>query len=445
MGNITHRVVVSEDKGGLDPRRAALDVLERIYRRHSLMDQAFEQSEYFQDLMPADKAFSRRLICVVLQRQGQLDALAQKALDRDLSELKPQTILNVLRLGIAQMCFMETPDHASVNTTVELADKCGLGRQKGLINAVMRRLGREGEKYVAEQDERRMNIPDWMWDSWVDAYGEEVSLKIGGSILNEMPLDITVKSDVDEWAKKFGADVLPTGTVRVMSSGSLYEMPGFNDGEWWVQGASAALPAMVLGNVQGKTVVDLCAAPGGKTAQVANAGAKVIALDKSPRRLKRLDENMERLGLSQNVETVAADGAVWQPSEKVDVVLLDAPCTATGTTRHQPDVLRLKKPEDVTRLCDTQERLLNNAVQMLKPGGILVYCTCSLQKEECDDQVTNVLNHYPNVLKRSAIDPKEIGGWDMMIDDLGQIRSHSFHLEDQGGIDGFFVARLIRN
>ncbi len=235
--------------------------------------------------------------------------------------------------------------------------------------------------------------------------------------------------------------MLPTGSLRRQAGGPIANLPGYDEAAWWVQDAAAALPAKLLGDVSGEVVLDLCAAPGGKTAQLASAGAHVIALDRSPRRIERLNANLNRLRL--DAETLVADAIQWRPQHAVKHVLLDAPCTATGAIRRHPDVPHLKTPEDVSRLASVQERLLNAAIEMLAPGGVLVYCTCSLEAQEGKLQIERLLARGAPV-KRIPVEADEIGGLKQCISAEGDLRTLPCHLTEIDGIDGFFAARLVR-
>lgn len=414
-------------------RAVALSVLNDIFFRGKSMDEGFDRARDFSRLEPRDRAFARLLVTTVLKRARQMDEALAKLLKDPLSELRPPQLINLFRLGIAQFAFLDTPAHAVVDTCVELA-----GKQKSLVNAVMRRLTREGFAHIATRDAGRVNTPDWLWQKWMEDYGVEQALGIAAANLSEAPVDFTVKGDAAGWAQKLDAVLLPSGSLRKPSGGFIPDLTGYNDGEWWVQGAAAALPAKVMGDVRGKTVVDLCAAPGGKTAQLAAAGAEVIAVDRSAPRMKRLTENMARLKLA--VATVVADGAQWQPPQKVDAVLLDAPCTATGTIRHQPDVLHAKEIADHDKHVALQRKLMLNAVKMLKDGGTLVYCTCSLQKDEGERQ-TDWLLAQGLGLRLVPIEWPEIAG---MLTPRGEIRTLPTHWEAQGGMDGFYVAKVVK-
>ncbi|MBI3440379.1 MAG: RsmB/NOP family class I SAM-dependent RNA methyltransferase [Proteobacteria bacterium] len=427
---------------GISARRVALTLLDDIFFRRRNLDEALAGSHAFETLRPRDRAFVRLLVATVLRHARQMDAVLQHFLHEPLSALKPPSLVNIFRLGIAQLVFLKTAPHAAVNTTVALAEATGITHQKPLVNAIMRRLTREGFPAMTERDAGKFNTPEWLWTQWMQDYGIETALQMAATHFSEAPLDITVKDHAEQWAERLGAALLPTGSLRKSNGGFIPDMPGFAEGQWWIQNAAAALPAKLFGILEGKTIVDLCAAPGGKTAQLATAGAHVIAVDRSAERLKRLRENMDRLHLA--VETVVADGAAWLPKAPVDAVLLDAPCTATGTIRHQPDILHLKTLNDQEKLVMLQRRLLVNAVKMLKPGGILIYCTCSLQKAEGEGQIDWLLSQNLPV-QRSPVMPAEISGIADMITGHGDIRSLPLHWAAFNGIDGFFIARLIRH
>jgi 16S rRNA (cytosine967-C5)-methyltransferase len=348
---------------------------------------------------------------------------------------------DMLRLGIAQLLFLRTPPHAAVATTVDLAEVRGFLSHKGLVNAVLRRLSQEGPELVAQQDAARLNTPDWLWRGWSQAYGEDGARGVALAHLKEAPLDITVRSDPEHWRELLDATLLPTGTLRRSAGGAIMSLPGYAEGAWWVQDAAAAIPAKLFGDIAGRHVVDLCAAPGGKTAQLAASGARVTAIDRSPRRLDRLNSNLARLSLA--VESLVADAATWRPPEPVRHVLLDAPCTATGAIRRHPDVPHLKTPDDVARLAAVQERLVGAAAEMLAPGGILVYCTCSLEPQEGPQQIAKLLARGAPI-RRKPIDAAEIGGLSECLTSDGDLRTLPSHLAEVDGIDGFFAARLIR-
>jgi 16S rRNA (cytosine967-C5)-methyltransferase len=373
-----------------------------------------------------------------LRRAPELDAIIAPLLNKKLRG-QAAPVQQLLRLGAAQFVFLGTPAHAVVATTVAAAQHTGQRAYKGLVNAVLRRLTREGA--TPATDPGRLNTPDWLWQSWVEAHGEEQAAAIADVHLREAPLDISVKSDAAGWAEKLDATMLPTGTLRRNSGGDIRALPGFSVGAWWIQDAAAALPARLLGPVTGQKIADLCAAPGGKTAQLAAAGADVYAVDSSATRLKQLDENMQRLKL--DVKLIAADATTWRPDTALDAVLVDAPCTGTGTIRRHPDIARLKRASDGTRLGALQDQLLDHAATLLRPGGLLVYATCSLQPEEGAARIERLLADGAP-LERVPIESDEVPGLEMAITDAGELRTLPSHWPERGGLDGFYIARLRR-
>ena len=430
-----------QSSDGIAARQVAFGLLNDIFFRRRSFDEAMAASNRFEKLSSRDRAFVRLLVATVLKHARQMDGVLQHLLREPFSAMKPASLINIFRLGMAQFVFLKTPMHAAVNTTVELAEAEGIAHQKPLVNAVMRRLTREGFPEMTDRDAGKFNTPEWLWTQWMKDYGVETALDIAAANLGEAALDISVKSNPEKWAEMLEAEILPTGSLRKTSGGFIPDMPGFAEGEWWIQNAAAALPAKLFGDLAGKAVIDLCAAPGGKTAQLCAMGAKVIAVDRSAERVKRLKENMTRLHF--DIETVIADGSTWKPIAPVDAVLLDAPCTATGTIRHQPDILHLKEPKDQEKLVALQRRLIANAANMLKPGGILIYCTCSIQKAEGEAQVDWVLEQgLP--LKLLPVTTEEISGIAEMITTRSEIRCLPSQWKDLGGIDGFFVVRFVR-
>ena len=421
-------------------RGVAVDLVGAVLRRKRPLDDVIDESAEIGHLAPRDRAFARLLVATVLRRLGQIDALIAHCLNTPLPP-RAAMVHDMLRLGIAQLLFLRTPPHAAVATTVDLAGARGFPTYKGLVNAVLRRLSLEGPGLVAQQDAPRLNTPNWLWEAWRRAYGETTARGIATAHLKEAPLDITVRNDRDKWAQALEAQILPTGTLRRNSGGAIMSLPGYQEGAWWVQDAAAAIPATLLGKIAGKRVYDLCAAPGGKTAQLAAAGANVVAIDRSPRRLQRLKSNLARLHLE--AECVAADAATWQPPELAPLVLLDAPCTATGAIRRHPDVPHLKTMDDVIRLAAVQERLLDAAVAMLVPGGTLVYCTCSLEPEEGPQQIERLLARGAKV-RRRPVAAEEVGGLTECLTADGDLRTFPCHLAELDGLDGFFAARLVR-
>jgi 16S rRNA (cytosine967-C5)-methyltransferase len=397
------------------------------------------------EIEPRDRAFARLLAATVLRRQGELEQVLDAFLEKPLPKAA-QRIWVVLLAGAAQLLLVKTSPHAAVDLAVEAARREPHGaRFAGLVNAVLRRVAREGEAVLTGADSVRLNVPAWLWQRWEQTYGADAARRIAEASLREPPLDLSLKpgEDAAVWAERLGGVVLPTGSVRLAAHhGRVEEMPGYAEGAWWVQSAAAALVARVAGDVAGRTVADLCAAPGGKTAGLAAAGAQVTAVDDSSGRLELLRQNLARLKLS--AEVVAADAARWAPGRTFDVVVLDAPCTGTGIVSRHPDILRLKRAGDIARMAEVQAAMLGNAATLVRPGGTLVYATCSLEPEEGRSQVDALLAGDP-AFGRDPIVAGEIGGDPSWIVD-GDVRTLPFHLETDGmgGMDGFYIARLRR-
>jgi 16S rRNA (cytosine967-C5)-methyltransferase len=421
-------------------RLVALELIGAVLRRRRPLDDAIEDNAAMAQLPPRDRAFARLLVATLLRRLGQIDALIAHCLATPLAA-RASVVHDILRLGTVQLLFLRTPPHAAVATSVDMAHSTGFLSHKGLVNAVLRRLAIEGPDLVGQQDAARLNTPEWLWRSWSRAYGDDTARDIATAHLKEAPLDLTLRCDDACWRDRLQATQLPTGTLRRAAGGSVTALPGYAEGAWWVQDAAAALPVRLFGCLAGREVVDLCAAPGGKTAQLANAGARVTAIDRSTRRLDRLVANLKRLALP--VAAVAADALTWRPARPAEAVLLDAPCTATGAIRRHPDVPHLKHPDDVARLSAVQENLLHAAIDMLRPGGTLVYCTCSLEPEEGPKRVEALLRQGAPVA-RLPLAADEIGAPPGWITADGDLRTLPCHLPEYDGVDGFFGARLLR-
>jgi 16S rRNA (cytosine967-C5)-methyltransferase len=424
----------------LASRYAALEVLMACLDKGQPLDDALASHKGFAALDQRDRAFVRLMLATTLRRLGEIDELLAALVERPLHG--PNAAAHqVLRLGATQLLFLGTPAHAAVDTSVRLVEDARLPHLKGLANAVLRRVAREGAALLGDRDPARLNTPVWLWESWCGTYGEQNARAIASAHLIEAPLDLSARADAQLWAERLDAEVLPTGTLRRPAGGAITELPGFTEGAWWVQDAAAALPVRLLGDVSGKRVADLCAAPGGKTMQLCAAGARVTAVDISSRRMTRLGDNLARANLS--AELVTADASKWTPTAKFDSILLDAPCSGTGTLRRHPDIAWLKDGEDVRRLTLTQDRLLLHAVDLLKPGGTLVYAVCSLQEEEGPVRVESLLARDPE-LERLPVQPAEVPGLDEAITPAGDVRTLPSMWSDRGGLDGFYVARLKR-
>jgi 16S rRNA (cytosine967-C5)-methyltransferase len=432
---------------GLAARRIAADIIDNVLlRRRALDDQLDGAGAHpaVKTLSDRDRALMRRLAATVLRRLGTLRFILSKLLDRGVPSDSQRTETALL-LGAAQILWMEVPDHAAVDLSVRLAQADRrAAKYVGLVNAVLRRCAREGQALSEEAAQHVVDVAPWLFNRWSAHYGETAARAIAAAVCHEPALDVTVKSNADGWATRLHGEVLPTGSIRTLLHGAITLLPGFDEGKWWVQDAAAALPAKLFGDLQGKRVADLCAAPGGKTAQLAHAGAHVTAVDRSPARIRRLQENLARLELA--AEVVVADAAEWQ-HEPFDAVLLDAPCTATGTIRRHPDIGWLKQESDIAALTGLQQRLLQKAVALLKPGGTLVYCTCSLEPEEGEHAVEHLLSTESG-LRRVPIEASEVANLAEMISPAGDLRTLPHHLARPdprlSGLDGFYAARLIK-
>ena len=376
---------------GLAARRAACDALLAVGATRPL-DDALDPAltPGMAALEPRDRALARTLARTALRRRGQIAGVLKRCLAKGLPKgAVGRKLEAILHVGAAQLLFLDAADHAAVDLSVRLALEDDEARHfRPLVNGVLRRIGREGEALLAGLPETA-NIPLWLRSRWTTAWGREAVEAMASQLMIEPPLDLTPRAEAPAWAERLHAHLLPTGTLRRMQDGALSALEGFEEGGWWVQDAAAAVPATLLGDVAGRRVADLCAAPGGKAAQLAAAGAHVTAIDRSDARLGRLRENMARLGL--DVDVAVADAATWTPPEPLDAVLLDAPCSATGTIRRHPDVPYLKREADIASLAALQDRLLAHALTLLRPGGTLVYCTCSLEPEEGEARIAALL------------------------------------------------------
>jgi 16S rRNA (cytosine967-C5)-methyltransferase len=444
----TARSAGRDDGPGLAARRVAADIVDAVLRQHRPLDDQFDgagANAGLAGLPDRDRALARALVATALRRLGTLRHLIGLFLD---SGLPPQArrVEIALLIGAAQILFLDVPDHAAVDLSVRLAraDRDAV-HFAGLVNAVLRRVAREGAERLAALDTIALDTPEWLLTRWSKAYGATTARAIAAANGKEPALDLTVKSDPERLAARLGGRVLPTGTVRTIAHGTITALPGFAEGAWWVQDAAAALPARLLGAVAGLRVADLCAAPGGKTAQLINAGARVTAVDRAPARLNRLRENLTRLSFA--AELVCADVEEWQ-AEPFDAVLLDAPCSSTGTIRRHPDIPWLKHASDITKLAAFQSRLIDHAAALTKPGGTLVYCTCSLEPEEGEDIVAGLLAREPG-LRRAPITAGEVFGCSEFLTKDGDLRTLPCHFPDPdsrfAGLDGFYAARLVRH
>jgi 16S rRNA (cytosine967-C5)-methyltransferase len=433
---------------GLAARRIAADILDGVLHKRRTLDDQLEGAAAhpgLKALSDRDRALMRRLVATILRRLGTLGHVLSRLLDRGIPTDAPRA-QSALLIGAAQILWMDVPDHAAVDLSVRLVQSDRrAAKYAGLVNAVLRRCAREGQPLIDEVQAQTLDIPPWLMARWTAHYGETTARAIALALSHEPSLDLTVKSDAAQWATRLHGETLPTGTVRTLLHGPVTMLPGFAEGQWWVQDAAAALPARLFGDIAGKTIADLCAAPGGKTAQLVQAGARVTAIDRSPGRVARLRDNLARLSL--DAQTVVADAAEWQ-GEGFDGVLVDAPCASTGTIRRHPDVAWLKQEADIGALAALQKRLLQKAAALLRPGGILVYCTCSLEPEEGEQAIAELLANEAG-MRRAPVDAAEVAGLTEIVTPDGDLRTLPCHLPHDdprlGGLDGFYAARLAKS
>jgi 16S rRNA (cytosine967-C5)-methyltransferase len=426
------------------PRRAAVQLLSSIVDEGRSLDARLESEDSpFASLEPQDRSFARAIVSMALRRRGQISAALDGLMQRKLPA-RSGSLQTILKVTAAQILFLEVPDHAAVATALELADGDPKARHfKPLANGVLRNLARQRDAILAGQDAARLNTPDWLWQRWSDAFGDDAAKAMAETHLSEPPLDITVKTDAPAWAERLGGVALPTGTVRLKARGRIEALAGYDEGSWWVQDFAAALPARFLGDVRGRRVLDLCAAPGGKTAQLASAGAIVTAVDVSDTRMRRLKANLGRLHLE--ADCVVADATTFQSDVAYDAVLVDAPCSATGTIRRHPDIPWVKTEADLRALVAAQHKLIANAISLARPGAPIVFATCSLQPEEGKEQANWALAGHPISLS-PIMAGEAIGVEDRWISQgwLRTLPSFSPDLNVGGGMDGFFAARFVR-
>lgn len=436
-------------KPGIMARAAAAKILSAVVDRKISLDGMLDNvngNPAYRALPEADRSLVRAILNAALRHLPRIDATIASLLDSPLPE-GARALHHVLVVAIAQILYLDIPDHSAVDLAVEQANTDPRNRRfAGLVNAVLRRLGRE-KQAILEWTEDVPAMPKWFFTRLEKVYGREAAIGIADAQMSPSAIDVTVKSTPETWAERLNGVVLPTGSVRLRPfDGPVTALPGFEDGEWWVQDAAASLPVQMMGDLAGKHVADLCAAPGGKTAQLILAGGEVTALDQSASRLKRLAGNLTRLKLEATL--VEANMLDYQPDELFDAVLLDAPCSSTGTTRRHPDVLWSKGPEDIEKLAALQERMLRHALTLVKPGGAVVFSNCSLDPREGEDMVARVLRDHGDFALES-VKAENWPGLEMAITLAGEFRTTPAMLPPgdgvAGGLDGFYAVKLRRH
>lgn len=436
------------DKPGLSSRQAASKLLSAIIDKKTSMDGLLDLkggNPAYLDLSDQDRLLVKAILLSTLRNYQ----IIEKFLDHLLEKPLPTgavSLRHILRIGAAQILYLDVPDHSAVDLAVEQANIDPRNRRfANLVNAILRRMAREKDKMLPKLGEKTAMLPDWYAKKLSKSYGFNRARKMMQLMSQPAPIDITVKSDADLWAQKLGGTKLTDWSVRLDKlDGPLQSLEGFDDGEWWVQDLAASLPARLFGDLNGKRMIDLCAAPGGKTAQLILAGAEVTALDRSKSRLNRLNENLVRLKLSAHTEISRMEK--YQTEDLFDMALLDAPCSSTGTIRRHPDVVWTKNEEDITYLAGVQKGLLDHAITLLKPGGLIVFSNCSLEPEEGEEMIVQYAADHQDKVELEAIDPALCPGFESVITDDGFIRTtpdFSLNEDEQlQGADGFFAAKL---
>ncbi len=422
---------------GFAPRLAAAALLKGVLEEGRLLSDLIQSGNGpLASLPPQGKARAQSLASDTLRHLGRIDTV----LDQFLQKEPPVAARNALRLAACELLVDGIAPHAAVDAAVRMVKNNHQTQHlSGLANAVARRVSEHGPEMWPDLDPTP--LPASLAKPFAKTYGRKAVAGFEAAHEAGAPLDISLHPSVDVEALReaLEAEVLPTGSLRLKDWGQVSAMPGFDEGAWWVQDAAAAIPVKLFGDIKGKTVLDLCAAPGGKTMQLAAAGAEVTALDLSPHRIERVRENLARVELKANV--VVSDVLDFAPSKKFDAILLDAPCSATGTIRRHPDLPYAKKEMALNTLLNLQKDMLAEASKWLKPGGDIVYCTCSLFPEEGEDQVESFLATHPDFEQLEASADGVEAAWR---DAKGGLRLRPDYWAERGGMDGFYIAKLRR-
>ncbi|MCR9128966.1 MAG: RsmB/NOP family class I SAM-dependent RNA methyltransferase [Alphaproteobacteria bacterium] len=427
----------------LPPRHAALSAVMAVHKSGTALDGGLASHPDWKRMEARDRGFARAIATAAIRRDGALRAALDTLIDRPLPD-KALKARMVLLCGAAERLALDGAAHAAVDGWVSLmANDASTRNYKNLANAVLRRVASGEAREAFEACDPLDDLPAWLHRRWVDGYGEETARAMAVARSGPPPLDLTCKPGVDAaaLAEALGAEVLPNGTVRRAEIGTVEGLPGFEAGDWWVQDAAAALPVQLLKPQAGETIADLCAAPGGKTMQIAASGAVTLAVEASGKRLKRVEANLHRTGLK--AELINADAIRWRPEAPLDGVLLDAPCTATGTLRRRPDTAFAKQDGDVANLAAIQDQLLDAAADMVKSGGRIVYCTCSLEREEGEDRIAALLARRTD-LRLDPVRTEDLPDLTEAITPDGAVRTRPDLWADRGGLDGFYMARLVK-
>lgn len=431
-------------KPGFEVRSAATKILAAVIDKKTPLDGMLDTEHgnpAIRSLSEADRALVRAILHSALRHLPRIEAIIAGLLDTPLPD-GARSLHHLLIVAAAQMLYLDVPDHSAVDLAVEQANRDPRNRRFAkLTNAILRRIGREKEALLASVADLPC-FPDWFFARMAEVYGPEAARAIAEAQMQPAAIDVTVKQDTALWAERLNGKVLPTGSLRLERfRGTIPELPGFDEGAWWVQDAAAALPARLFGDIRGKRVADLCAAPGGKTAQLIAMGAEVTAVEQSRSRLTRLQSNLARLGLEATC--VLSNLLDFKPDQPFDAVLLDAPCSSTGTTRRHPDVLWTKGPEDIAKLAELQEKLLRHALTLVRAGGLVVFSNCSLDPSEGEEMIERVLGGDAG-LERVPVNPADWTGLEDAVTARGEIRTTPAMLATEGGIDGFYACAIAK-
>ena len=422
---------------GAYTRKKAIEILVKILENNKPLDNAFEEStkksSHFSKLINEDKSFCRLLISTTLRNLTSIDYLLTKFLSKPLNKT-PLKVLMILRINVAQSFFLKTPDHAVVNTSVELSGK----KWKGLVNGVSREILRnkdKAKKYLNESDK----VPNWLLKRWKRDWSKNYKDIFKGHLNLNPPIDLYVKNNANYWARKLNGKKLGNNCVRLFTPGLITNLEGYELGEWWIQDYSSQIPVSLLEIQNNDDVLDLCAAPGGKTAQLISLGAKVTSIDNNKKRLFRLEQNLKRLNYKAIIRN--KDIRNFSTQKTWSKIILDAPWSSTGTLRKNPEIMHQKEERDIVSLSKLQSDLLDTAWDLLKKDGTLIYCTCSLEKEEGENQIENFIKRKKNSLL-DEINASEIDKRLNVSDQNKWLRIFPNSLNYEGGNDGFFIARI---
>ncbi|MCT4656230.1 MAG: methyltransferase domain-containing protein [Cohaesibacter sp.] len=443
---MTDLITFSSRKSGMAAREGALRLTHAVLHDKQLLDDAYRAelaNGPLRKLTGRDRAFAKRMVITLLQHLGEIDQVLAAFMKSGMPK-KSGPLRNILRLAVAELLFLQVPSHAVVDSAVShFRTWRKYAGFKGLTNAVLRNIASKDADCLAELDSAKANLPSWLYDDWLEAYGKDsLDAMAAACSQSPVPLDLSFKTRDDRaesLAKELKGTWLPTGSLRLAVHDKVDELAGFEQGDWWVQDAAATIPVQMLGDVTGKKVLDLCAAPGGKTLQLAAAGAEVTALDLSGKRLRRIEENLERTGLT--AQLVQGDALKHKFGKAFPAILLDAPCSATGTMRRHPELIHQRTPKDIAHFAALQAKMLRRAAKLLDDDGQLIFCTCSLQNAEGPDLVSDFLMEHPD-FGIEPIKAGEIGGLDPFIADDGSIRTRPDLWPERGGMDGFFAIRF---